>query len=59
MKNGVTYKNQNVYLKINIYLNQASTLPLRPVLPLYRSQPTDLWSKSMRWFLYNGNTGLK
>ena len=26
MKNGIAYKNQNVYLKINIYLNQASTL---------------------------------
>ena len=23
MKNGVAYKNQNVYLKINIYLKQA------------------------------------
>ena len=34
MKNGVAYKNQNMYLKINIYLNQASTLPFRSVLPL-------------------------
>ena len=34
MKNGVAYKNQNMYLKIKIYLNQASTLPFRPVLPL-------------------------
>ena len=59
MKNGVAYKNQNVYLKINIYLNQASTLQFRPVLPLYRNQSTDIWSKSMGWFLYNGNTGLK
>ena len=23
MKNGVAYKNQNVYLRINIYLNQV------------------------------------
>ena len=59
MKNGLAYKNKNVYLKINIYLNQASTLPFRPVLPLYRNQSTDLWSKSMEGFLYNGNTGLK
>ena len=59
MKNGAAYKNQNVYLKINIYLNQASTLTFRPVLPLYRNQSTDLCSKSMGWFLYNGNTGLK
>ena len=42
MKNGVAYKNQNVYLKINIYLNQASTLQFRPVLPLYRNQFTDI-----------------
>ena len=59
MKNGVTYKNQNLDLKINIYLNQTSTLQFRPVLPLYRNQSTDIWSKSMGWFLYNGNTGLK
>ena len=59
MKNRVANKNKNVYLKINIYLNQASTLPFRPVLPLYRNQSTDLWSKSMEGFLYNGNTGLK
>ena len=52
MKNGVVYKNQNVYLKINIYLNQASTLRFRPVLPLYRNQSTDIWSKSMGWFPY-------
>ena len=59
MKNGVAYKNQNVYLKINTYLNQASTLQFRPVLPLFRNQSTDIYSKSMGWFLYNGNTGLK
>ena len=28
MKNGVAYKNQNVYLKINIYLNRATKHPL-------------------------------
>ena len=59
MKNGVAYKNKNVYLKINIYLNQASTLPFRPMLSLYRNQSTDLWSKKMGWFLYHGNTELK
>ena len=47
MKNGVAYKNQNVHLKINIYLNQVSTLRFRPVLPLYRNESTDIWSKSM------------
>ena len=40
MKDLVAYKNQNVYLKINIYLNQASNLPFRPVLSLYRNQST-------------------
>ena len=59
MKNGVAYKNQNVYLKIYIYLNQASILQFRLVLPLYRNQSTDIWSKSMGWLLYNRNTGLK
>ena len=42
MKNGVAYKNQNVYLKINTYLNQASTLRFRPVLLLHRKQSTDM-----------------
>ena len=51
MKNGVTYKNQDVYLQINIYLNKTSTLPFRPVLPLYRNQSTGLCNKSMGWFL--------
>ena len=59
MKNGVAYKNKHVYLKINIYFNQASILGFRPVFPLYKNQSTDVWSKSMGWFLYNGNTGLK
>ena len=58
MKNGVAYKNQNVYLKIDIYLN-GSTLRFRPMLSLYRNQSTNIWSKSMEWSLYNGNTGLK
>ena len=61
MKNGVASENKNMYLKINIFIltvfiNQTSTLPFRPVLPLYRNQSTDLQSKSMRWFLYNGKT---
>ena len=59
MKNGFAYKNQNVYLKINIYLNQEISLRFRLVLPFYRNQSTDLWSKSMEWFLYNGYTGMK
>ena len=50
MKNVFAYKNQNIYLKINIYLNQASTLPFRSALPLYRNQVIDI---------YNGNAGLK
>ena len=36
MKNGV---NQNLYLRINIYLNQASTLRFMSVLPLYKTSP--------------------
>ena len=59
MKNGIAYKNQNVCRKINIYLNQASTLPFRLMLPLYRNLSTDLRSKSMGQFLYNGNIRLK
>ena len=59
MKNGIAYKSQNMYLNINIYLNQASTFQIGPVLPLYRNQCPDIWIKSMGWFLYDGNTGLK
>ena len=59
MKNGVAYKNQNLFLKINIYLNQASTLQFRSVLLLYRNQSTDVWRTLMALFPYNGNTGLK
>ena len=47
MKNGVAYKTQNVYLKINIYLNQVSTLPFKLVLPLYGHQPYELWINGM------------
>ena len=46
MKNGVSYKNKNVNLKISIYLNQTSTLQFRSMLPLYRNQSTDLQSIS-------------
>ena len=28
-----------------------------PVLPSYRNQSIDLHSKSIDWFLYEGNTG--
>ena len=45
IKNAVPYKSKNMYLTINIYLTQAFTLPFRPVLLLYRNQPTDLQSK--------------
>ena len=46
MKNGASYKNKNVNLKINIYLNQTSTLQFRSMFPLYRNQSTDLQSTS-------------
>ena len=64
MKNGVASENKNMYQQINIFIltvfiNQTSTLPFRPVLPLYRNQSTDLQSKSMVRFLYNGKTRLK
>ena len=42
MKNGAAYKNQTVDLKINIYLNQVSTLSFCPVLPLCQNQFIDL-----------------
>ena len=29
-----------------------------PVLPSYRNQSIDLHSKSIEWFLYEGNTGI-
>ena len=28
------------------------------LLPSYRNQPIDLYSKSIDWFLYEGNTGI-
>ena len=65
MKNGVASENNNMYLKIKIYIltvfiDQTSTLlPFRLVLSLYRNQFTDLQSKSMGRFLYNGKTRLK
>ena len=64
MKNGVASENKNVYLKINVFIltvciNQTSTLPFRPVLPLYRNQSTDLQIKSLGQFLYNDKTRLK
>ena len=53
MKNRFAYKNKNVNLKTNIYLNEVSTLPFRLMLSLYGNQSTDFWSKSTGWFLYN------
>ena len=63
MKNGIAFEYKNMYLKINIFIltvfiNQTSTLPFRPVLPLNRNQSTDLQSKSMVRFLYKGKTRL-
>ena len=29
-----------------------------PVLPTYRDQSVDLHSKSIDWFVYEGNTGI-
>ena len=51
MKNEVAYKNQNVYLKINIYLNQASTLRFRPVrpVPLYTNHFRMLLTTFIFW----------
>ena len=62
MKNGVASK--DMYLKINIiistiYIDEASTLPFRLALPLYRNQSTDLQSKSIGGFLCSGETWLK
>ena len=59
MKNRVAYENKNRYLKININLNNVSTSPFRPMLPLHRNQSTNLQSRLMGQFIYNGNTGLK
>ena len=47
MENGDASENKNVYLNTStfilaIYIDQLSNLPFRPVLPLYRNQPTDL-----------------
>ena len=63
MKNGIDYE-KKVYLKIKIfvftiYIDQASALPFKPMLQLYRNHSTDLQSKLNGWFLYNGNTRLK
>ena len=59
MKIWVAHNNKKVYLKINIYLNQASTFLFGPVLLLYRNQSTDLQTKPLGRFLYNGNNELK
>ena len=64
MKNGDASENKNAYLNIDIfiltiYIDKASALPFRPVLPLCRNQSTDLQSRSMGRFLYNDNTRLK
>ena len=43
-------------LKIDIYLNHSSTLPISLVLPVHKNHSIDLQSKSLEWFLHNGNT---
>ena len=59
------WKNENIYLKINIFIlnfsfiKQTTTWIFGPLLPLYSNQSTDLQSKSMGRFLYNGKTRLK
>ena len=58
MKNVVAYKNKKVCLKSNIYPKQTFTFSFRPVLPLDKNYSTDLQSKAMYQFLYNGKTGL-
>ena len=37
---------------------EVSLTHLMPVLPSYRNQSIDLQSKSIDWFLYEGNTGI-
>ena len=61
MKDGNASENKNIYLKVNIFMltvliNQTSTLPFMPVLPLYRNHCTNLQSKLMERFLFNGKT---
>ena len=46
---------ENVVLNIKKKKNLAY---FSLVLLLYRNRPTDLQSKSVDWFLYNGNTDL-
>ena len=39
-------------------LDSAYLTHYMPVLPSYRNQSIDLHSKSIDWFLYEGNTGI-
>ena len=47
---------KNKKLKINIYFNYSPTLPISLVLSVHKNHSIDLQSKSLQWFLHNGNT---
>ena len=47
----------NEMYKLSIFYRGVFN-PLMPVLPSYRNQSIDLHSKSIDWFLYEGNTGI-
>ena len=59
MKNGVAYENQTVYLIISIYLIQGIYFAIQVSVVILLKPVHWLMEKSMGWFLYNGNTGLK
>ena len=44
-------------MNVNLFSYLALTHEI-PVLPSYRNQSIDLHSKSIDWFLYEGNTGI-
>ena len=47
----------NEMYKLSIFYRGVFN-PSMPVLPSYRNQSIDLHSKSIDWFLYEGNTGI-
>ena len=47
----------NEMCKLSIFYRGVFN-PSMPVLPSYRNQSIDLHSKSIDWFLYEGNTGI-
>ena len=55
------YEEVQKYLNEKSYSHEIGNIiinPLNAVLPSYRNQSTDLHSKSIDWFLYEGNTGI-